>query len=184
MKVEPTLLPGVIVVEPTVFGDSRGLFFESWQRERYASAGITEEFVQDNVSRSSRGVLRGLHVQLPGAQGKLVTPLDGEVFDAAVDIRRGSPTFGQTFGARLSGSNHHQLYVPPGFARGFQVLSESALFMYKCAAYYRPETEIAILWSDPSLGIDWPLADPILSEKDREGVLLREVPSERLSAFS
>lgn len=183
MRVHPGPLPGVLVIEPAVFGDPRGQFFESWQCERYAAAGVSEAFVQDNVSRSSRGVLRGLHVQLPGAQGKLVSVLEGEVFDVAVDIRRGSPTFGQSFGVQLSADNHRQLYVPPGFAHGFQVCSETALFLYKCTEYYRPENEISIDWNDPALGIAWPLPDPTLSNKDRAGVLLRDVPTDRLPTY-
>lgn len=184
MKVLETRLPGVLVIEPQVFGDDRGLLFESWQLERYKSVGIREKFVQDNVSRSSRGVLRGLHIQQPSAQGKLVSVLEGEVLDVAVDIRSGSPWFGKSVGERLSGSNHRQLYVPPGFAHGFQVLSECALFLYKCTEYYRPETEMTILWNDPVIAIEWPLAAPILSEKDRRGILLHDIPSDRLPAYA
>jgi dTDP-4-dehydrorhamnose 3,5-epimerase len=179
MNVAATALPGVLIVEPRVFGDARGFFFESWNQQRYAAAGIGEAFVQDNVSRSARGVLRGLHLQQPGAQGKLVGVLEGEVFDVAVDVRRGSPHFGLAVAVRLSATDHRQLYVPAGFAHGFQVLSESALFAYKCTEYYRPEDEISILWNDPELAIDWPLADPVLSEKDRRGCLLRELAPDR-----
>jgi dTDP-4-dehydrorhamnose 3,5-epimerase len=175
MKVVTTALPGVLIVEPRVFGDARGFFFESWNAQRYAAAGIREAFVQDNVSRSARGVLRGLHLQQPGAQGKLVGVLEGEVFDVAVDVRRGSPHFGRAVTVRLSAADHRQLYVPPGFAHGFQVLSDSALFSYKCTEYYRPETEISIAWDDPDLAIEWPLAAPVLSEKDRRGCRLREL---------
>ncbi|MEP6729696.1 MAG: dTDP-4-dehydrorhamnose 3,5-epimerase [bacterium] len=183
MIVEQTELPGVLILEPRVFGDSRGFFFENWRCDGYSSLGINDAFVQDNVSRSSRGVLRGLHVQHPGEQGKLVSVLHGDVFDVAVDVRRGSPWFGQSIGVRLSDVNHRQVYIPPGFAHGFQVLSESALFLYKCTAYYQADTETSILWNDPSLAIRWPLPEPTLSEKDRLAVPLRDVSPDRLPKY-
>ncbi|MBN1817515.1 MAG: dTDP-4-dehydrorhamnose 3,5-epimerase [Sedimentisphaerales bacterium] len=180
MQVLPTKLPGVLLIEPKVFGDSRGFFLETWSRERYAQAGLTVDFVQDNVSFSQHGVLRGLHFQNPQAQGKLVQVLAGEVFDVAVDIRVGSDTFGQWVGEHLSVENHRQLYIPPGFAHGFCVLSEVALFSYKCTEYYDPAVEGGILWNDPEIGIEWPVADPRLSDKDKKYTRLSQVPVDRL----
>lgn len=179
MNVIPTELPGVVVIEPRVFGDARGLFFESWSAERYAAAGIGAPFVQDNVSVSPRGVLRGLHYQWPKPQGKLVGVLRGEVFDVVVDVRAGSPTFGRWVSATLTGEQNRQLWIPPGFAHGFQVLSDDALFVYKCTDYYAPECEHAIAWNDPELGIVWPIADPVLSAKDRAAPPLRALARER-----
>ncbi len=169
MKVSGTDLPGVVVIEPTVFDDPRGSFYESWSAQRYAKAGVPGPFVQDNVSESSRGTLRGLHLQHPYAQGKLVYVLVGEVFDVAVDVRLGSPQFGRWAGVTLSESNRRQIYVPPGFAHGFCVISETALFAYKCTAEYHPETEMTLAWNDPDIAIDWPVTDPTLSKKDRKG---------------
>lgn len=169
MKATPLAIPEVILFEPKVFGDDRGFFFESFSQQRFDEAvGQHYDFVQDNHSRSSRGVLRGLHYQLPPhAQGKLVRVVEGEVFDVAVDIRRSSPTFGQWVGAHLSAENQHQLWVPPGFAHGFVVLSESAQFLYKTTSYYAPASERSIMWNDPQLGIGWPGdAAPSLSAKD------------------
>ena len=166
MKVETTNLPGVLIIEPTVFGDDRGFFFEGYQQARYEEAGITGPFVQDNFSRSRRGVLRGLHFQKTRPQGKLVQVLSGEVFDVAVDIDPASPTFQAWVGVNLSEANHRQLYVPPGYAHGFVVLSEVADFNYKCTDYYAPEDEGGIIWNDPDLAIDWPITDVQLSEKD------------------
>ncbi|MCD2511105.1 dTDP-4-dehydrorhamnose 3,5-epimerase [Comamonas endophytica] len=169
MKATPLAIPEVILFEPRVFGDERGFFFESFSQQRFDEAvGGHYDFVQDNHSRSSRGVLRGLHYQLPPhAQGKLVRVVEGAVFDVAVDIRRSSPTFGQWVGAHLSAENHHQLWVPPGFAHGFVVLSDSAQFLYKTTNYYAPASERSIIWNDPQLAIDWPLdAAPSLSAKD------------------
>ena len=183
MKVTALDVPGVLLIEPKTFGDARGFFFESWHRERYADAGIREEFVQDNISRSGHGTLRGLHVQHPQSQGKLVSVLAGEVYDVSVDIRRGSPTFGNWVGVRLSESNHRQVYLPPGFAHGFQVLSESALFLYKCTEYYRPENEATIAWDDADLAIDWPIENPTLSAKDIRGHRLREIPADRQPSY-
>ncbi|SHJ52849.1 dTDP-4-dehydrorhamnose 3,5-epimerase [Propionispora hippei] len=183
MKVIETKLSDVLIIEPKVFGDSRGFFQETWQKVRYEEIGITEPFVQDNLSFSTRGVLRGLHYQNPNGQGKLVSVIQGEVYDVAVDIRVGSPTFGQWEGVHLSGENHRQLWVPPGFAHGFCVLSETVYFMYKCTDIYNPATEGGILWNDPDIGIEWPLQEVILSEKDKVYPLLRDVAIERLPVY-
>lgn len=183
MDVISAPLPGVLIITPRAFSDPRGSFFESWHRERYASAGIAEEFLQDNVSRSVRGVLRGLHFQHPEGQGKLVSVLEGEVFDVVVDVRRGSPHFGKSFEVQLGDSDHRQLYVPPGFAHGFQVLTASALFAYKCTRYYRPDAEHTVAWDDPALAIRWPIADAQLSEKDRKGTRLADLPADRLPSY-
>ncbi|PID44659.1 MAG: dTDP-4-dehydrorhamnose 3,5-epimerase [Proteobacteria bacterium] len=166
MKVLKTKIEGVLVVEPRVFGDERGYFVETWQAKRYRAAGICADFVQDNHSRSAHGVLRGLHFQVSRPQGKLVRVTCGEVYDVALDIRPDSPTFGQWVGVLLSGKNHCQLYVPPGCAHGFCVTSESADFLYKCTDYYDPADEAGIIWNDPELAIEWPIAAPVLSEKD------------------
>jgi dTDP-4-dehydrorhamnose 3,5-epimerase len=173
-------LEGLLIVEPKIFGDSRGFFMESWNQRRYAEAGLPDSFVQDNLSFSHRGALRGLHFQNPSPQGKLVSVLQGEVFDVAVDLRRNSATFGKSESIRLSAENKRQFYVPPDFAHGFLVLSETALFHYKCTAFYSPKDELTLLWNDPDLGIDWPLENPTLSEKDAKGLRLRELPVERL----
>ena len=167
MKVINTKLKDCVIIEPNIFGDDRGFFLEIFQAERYSQlAGINLPFVQDNHSRSSRGVLRGLHFQKTKPQGKLVRVVRGEVYDVALDIRNGSPTFGQWEGIILSGENKRQFWVPPGFAHGFLVLSDTADFEYKCTDYYDPSDEGSILWNDPDLDIPWPLADPILSNKD------------------
>ena len=166
MNVIPTELPGVLIIEPKVFGDARGFFMETWQAERYAEAGIQEPFVQDNCSRSSRGILRGLHFQEPKPQGKLVHVLNGAVLDVAVDIRRGSPHFGKWVAVELNDQNRRQLWVPPGFAHGFCVLSETADFLYKCTELYAPEHDRGIAWDDPDLGIPWTVKEPKLSPKD------------------
>ncbi|HVZ86377.1 MAG TPA: dTDP-4-dehydrorhamnose 3,5-epimerase [Polyangia bacterium] len=176
MNIIETSLPGVLIIEPKVFGDDRGFFLETYQQARYASAGITEPFVQDNLSRSARGTLRGLHFQQPNPQGKLVQALRGAVFDVAVDLRRGSPTFGRWFGAELSEQNRRQMWIPGGFAHGFCVVSESADFAYKCTANYAPESGRAIAWDDPDLGIEWPITDPLLSAQDRSAPRLRDAP--------
>ena len=173
MQVTPTALPDVLLVEPRVFGDDRGFFYESWNRRAFAAAGIDVDFVQDNHSRSRRGVLRGLHYQVERAQGKLVRAVAGEVFDAVVDLRRSSATFGRSVGVVLSAANRRMLWVPPGFAHGFLVLSEDAEFLYKTTDYWFPEHERTLLWSDPALAIDWPLAGPpILAAKDAAGTPL------------
>jgi dTDP-4-dehydrorhamnose 3,5-epimerase len=175
MKVTATRLPGVLLIEPAQFGDARGYFLETWQQERYAAAGITLPFVQDNLSRSTRGILRGLHLQHPTGQGKLVYVVEGEVYDVAVDVRVGSPTFGQWADALLSEQNHRQLWIPPGFAHGFCVTSDEALFAYKCTAPYAPRHEVGIVWNDPDIGIPWPIAEPLLSDKDRKHRRLAEI---------
>ncbi|MCW2278998.1 dTDP-4-dehydrorhamnose 3,5-epimerase [Heliophilum fasciatum] len=180
MKIIETLLPGVLIFEPRVFGDHRGFFLETWNAERYHNAGILQQFVQDNLSFSSYGVLRGLHYQKPNMQGKLVYVLQGEVFDVAVDIRKGSRTFGQWVGVTLSSENKRQFYVPEGFAHGFCVTSETALFAYKCTDFYLPTAEHGIRWDDPDIGIDWPIENPILSEKDQKALLLRDLAEEDL----
>lgn len=168
---------GVTVIEPNVFGDSRGFFLESFQLQRYRELGINAAFVQDNISRSGYGVLRGLHYQLKHPQGKLVTVIRGKVFDVALDIRVGSPTFGQYFSAILSDENHKQLYIPPGFAHGFCVLSEHADFYYKCTDYYYPDDEFGVLWNDKDIGIAWPKlnCEPVLSAKDAKNTILAAI---------
>jgi len=166
MHLIATDLPGVTIIEPKVFGDSRGYFVETWNQLRYHEAGLPSSFVQDNLSRSARGVLRGIHFQNPKSQGKLITVLEGEVYDVAVDVRVGSPTFGRWVGVALSGENKRQIYIPPGFGHGFCVTSESALFTYKCTELYAPDAERGILWDDPDLAIRWPVERPTLSSKD------------------
>jgi dTDP-4-dehydrorhamnose 3,5-epimerase len=175
-------LQGLLIIEPKVFGDARGFFLETWNRNRYREAGLDADFVQDNLSFSRRGILRGLHFQNPNPQGKLLQVLQGEVFDVAVDIRRGSPTFGKWHGLVLSAENKRQFYVPPGFAHGFAVLSETALFHYKCTELYSPKDEMAIRWDDSDIAINWPLKEPLLSDKDAKGALLRDLPADRLFA--
>lgn len=175
MKKRETRLPGVVLIELEQFGDERGFFMEIYHSEKYRQLGIEQAFVQDNLSRSQRGVLRGLHYQIQHAQGKLVTVAAGEIFDVAVDLRRSSPHFGHWFGSCLSSQNRHALYIPPGFAHGFYVLSETADVLYKCTDLYFPEHERTVFWNDPELAIDWPLTGPpIVSEKDQRGTLLRE----------
>jgi dTDP-4-dehydrorhamnose 3,5-epimerase len=183
VKVIETDLPGCLVIEPRVFGDSRGFFFEQWSRERYAAHGIVMEAVQANVSRSARGVLRGLHYQLPNPQGKLVSVLEGEVFDVAVDIRRGSPTFGKWAAVVLSADNQRQFWIPPGFAHGFAVTSEHALFHYFCSTPYDAAADKGIRWDDPALAIDWPIAAPELSAKDRVAPLLSALTEDALPSL-
>jgi dTDP-4-dehydrorhamnose 3,5-epimerase len=183
MNVIATAIPGVVVLEPKVFGDDRGYFLETWSRQKYEAAGIPAIFVQDNVSFSRKGVLRGLHYQNPQAQGKLVHVLAGEVFDVAVDIRAGSPTFGKSVGEILSEKNHRQMYIPPGLAHGFCVLSDTVLFAYKCTDTYNAAAEGGIFWNDPDLGIVWPIREPILSPKDEKYPPLRDVPKDRLPIF-
>ena len=166
MKVAKTPLPGVLMIEPKTFEDDRGFFLETYRRDRYAEAGMRCDFVQDNHARSTKGVLRGLHFQLTHPQVKLVRVIRGEVFDVAVDVRRGSPTFGKWFSAILSGGKKHQLYIPEGFAHGYCVLSEVADFEYKVTDFYWPDDQAGVIWNDPDLAITWPVQDPILSEKD------------------
>ncbi|MBI5263388.1 MAG: dTDP-4-dehydrorhamnose 3,5-epimerase [Bradyrhizobium sp.] len=175
MRVVVTELNEVLIVEPQLFGDQRGFFLESYQLKRYAEHGIARPFVQDNLSRSGCGVVRGLHLQNPLTQGKLVSVLKGRVLDVAVDVRLGSPTFGRHVAVELSDENRRQLWVPRGFAHGFAVLSEAADFFYKCDEYYSPKDEIAVRWNDPALGIDWKVASPALSAKDAAAPLLADV---------
>ncbi len=178
MIVTPTAIPDVKLVEPKVFGDARGFFFESWNRRALAAAGIDVEFVQDNHSRSRRGVLRGLHYQIERPQGKLVRVVAGEVFDVAVDLRRSSPTFGRWVGVTLSADNRRMFWVPPGFAHGFVVLSESADFLYKTTEYWFPEHERTLLWNDREVGIVWPGdGAPTLAPKDAAGTPLAAAPT-------
>lgn len=184
MKVESTSLPGVLIFEPDVFGDSRGFNLETWRESRYRAAGIDVGFRQDNLSRSQGGVLRGLHLQHPSAQAKLVWVLEGEVFDVAVDVRVGSPSFGGWVGATLSSQNNRQLFVPEGFAHGFCVTSESVLFAYKCSREYAPDEELSVLWNDPEIGVDWPIGDPLLSQRDRAAPRLSEIDPDRLPRYS
>jgi dTDP-4-dehydrorhamnose 3,5-epimerase len=181
MKVTPCPLEGLLLIEPSVFGDSRGFFLESWNRQRYRDAGIALDFVQDNFSFSCRGTLRGMHFQNPMAQGKLVSVWQGEVWDVAVDLRRRSPTFRRWFGVTLSAENKRQFYAPPGFAHGFVVLSESALFHYKCTDFYSAKDELGFRWEDPAVGIQWPSVEhTILSRRDAASPRLSEIPIERL----
>jgi dTDP-4-dehydrorhamnose 3,5-epimerase len=182
MKVTRCDIDGLLIIEPRVFGDARGFFLETWNEQRYREAGLDLRFVQDNLSSSRRGTVRGLHFQNPKSQGKLVYVIEGEVFDVAVDLRRRSPTFGRWHGLNLSAENRRQFYVPPGFAHGFAVLSQTALFAYKCSELYSPKDEMTLLWNDPDVGVRWPVAEPVLSEKDKKGSSLRDLPSERLFA--
>jgi dTDP-4-dehydrorhamnose 3,5-epimerase len=180
VKFRPTELPEVILVEPDVHRDQRGFFLETYHAKKYAEGGIAGPFVQDNHSRSVKGTLRGLHAQLRHPQGKLVRAVEGEMFDVAVDIRPSSPTFARWVGVRLSGENFRQLYIPPGFAHGFCVLSDVVHVEYKCTDFYRPEDEIGVAWDDPEIGIAWPVTDPVISGKDRALPRLRDL-RERLA---
>lgn len=183
MKIVETGLPGCVVIEPAVFGDARGVFFEVWNAECYDEAGLSARFVQSNTSTSIRGVLRGLHYQWPRPQGKLVSVLEGEVYDAVVDIRRGSPTFGFWEAVILSAENRRQLWIPEGFAHGFAVLSERAVFSYLCTDVYVKEADASVRWNDGSIGVDWPVSDPLLSAKDSAAPLLADIPEERLPVY-
>lgn len=177
MKLIRQTIPDVVLIQPKVFGDSRGFFMETWRADTFAAEGLPSVFVQDNHSRSTRSVLRGLHYQIRQPQGKLVRVTLGAVYDVAVDLRRSSPTFGRAVGAELSADNKHQLWVPPGFAHGFYVMSDIAEFSYKCTDYYAPEHERSLRWDDPDVGITWPLVEgqlPQLSQKDAAGRLLGE----------
>lgn len=179
MQIITTPIPDVLVLEPRVFGDERGFFFESWNQREFARLGLPTHFVQDNHSKSARGILRGLHYQTQQVQGKLVRVVAGEVFDVAVDMRRGSPTLGRWAGALLSAENRRMMWIPPGFAHGFYVTAESAEFVYKCTDFYAPEHEVSLRWDDPAIGIDWPLIDgkpPVLSAKDAAGLGFAEAP--------
>lgn len=183
MQITETNLPGVLIVEPRIFTDGRGYFYETYNQKRYSGHGIINDFVQDNLSFSVKNSLRGLHYQHPHSQAKLVQVLSGEVFDVAVDIRAGSPTFGRWTGAILSSDNKKQFYIPKGFAHGFCVLSDTAIFSYKCDDFYTPDCEGGIIWSDPDLGIDWPVKVPLLSDKDRRFTCLKDIPREELPVF-
>lgn len=183
MKVLATDLPGVMIIEPKVFGDTRGFFMETWNQARYEELGLPAVFVQDNLSYSHKGVLRGLHFQNPNAQGKLVYVLQGEVYDVAVDIRVGSPTFGKSVGVLLSSENKRQFYIPAGFAHGFCVTSETVLFAYKCTEVYQPQSEHGLDWQDPDLGIQWPLEKPMLSEKDQHYPRLKDLEPRLLPRY-
>lgn len=174
IKVTETILPGVLILEPVVHGDSRGFFLETWREDQYQELGIREDFVQDNHSRSSRNVLRGLHLQRNKPQGKLVRVARGAVFDVAVDVNRNSPTFGKWVGVELSDENLRQFYVPPGYAHGFCVLSDVADFLYKCTAYYDHTDEVGVRWDDPDIGVQWPIKQPALSNRDKQLPLLRD----------
>jgi len=184
MKIIKTSLEGVIVIEPKVHGDDRGFFLESFHARKFEDAGIDASFVQTNISRSSRGVLRGLHYQNPNPQGKLVTVVEGEVFDVAVDIRTSSPTFGKWTAVMLSETNHRHFWIPPGFAHGFCVLSPFATFMYQCTTPYDATGDAAIRWNDADLAIDWPVSDPSLSSRDAQAPWLRDVPRDQLPDLS
>ena len=175
MQFTKTEIPGVVLVEPQVHRDDRGFLLETYQEARYREGGIAYTFVQDNHSRSTKGVLRGLHAQSPHWQGKLVRVIEGEVYDVAVDVRLGSPTYGKHFGTILSAENFRQLYVPIGVLHGFLVTSDVAQFEYKCTGFYHPEAEFSVAWNDPDLAIDWPIANPVLSEKDRDAPRLSDV---------
>lgn len=181
MNIRTTPLQGLLIIEPKIFGDARGFFLETYNQQRYADAGLKENFVQDNLSYSQKGVLRGLHFQKPYTQGKLVSVISGQVWDVAVDLRTQSPTFGQWYGLYLDAESKTQFYVPPGFAHGFVVTSDTALFSYKCTDVYHPECEGSIRWNDPDVDIRWPLdATPQLSTKDLSAPLLRDIPREQL----
>jgi len=183
VTVRETSLPGVLLITPRVFRDDRGLFFESYKSEAYEAIGVSCGFVQDNVSYSSAGVLRGLHYQMPNPQAKLVQVLSGSVFDVAVDIRLGSPTFGNWIGEVLSEENRAQLFIPAGFAHGFAVIGDHALVSYKCSTLYDPKGDATVLWNDPMIGIDWSISEPLLSPKDAAGLRLRDVPEDRLPVY-
>ena len=183
MKIIRTQLPGCVVIEPVVHGDARGFFYESFNAVRFAEAGFALEFVQTNVSRSAQRVLRGLHYQWPNPQGKLVSVLEGEVYDVAVDIRSGSPTFGRWTAAILSADNKRHFWVPEGFAHGFAVLSDNATFVYQCTAAYERSSDAAIRWNDAAIAIDWPVAVPLLSDKDQRAPFLADVPREKLPTY-
>lgn len=184
MKITPLALPEVLLVDLQVFGDARGWFAETWQAERYAQAGIPNHFVQDNAAYSQQGVLRGLHAQHPYDQGKLIQVLRGEIFDVTVDIRHGSPTYGRWVGIRLSGDTPQQVWIPPGFAHGYCVLSAETLFTYKCTDFYHPEAQFSVRWDDPDIGIEWPLdVPPILADKDRKAPRLAEIADRHLPRY-
>jgi len=183
MNVKSTPLNGVLIIEPDKFVDHRGFLLQVWHQQTYGNKGITGTFVQDNHSRSYKNVIRGLHYQLRHPQGKLIFVINGKIFDVAVDIRLGSPTFGQWFGAILSDENHLQMFIPPGFAHGFCVLSETADLIYKCTDFYYPEDQFGVDWADPGIGINWPVEGPILSGKDSKLPFLKDIPRKNLPRF-
>ena len=184
MKIIETSLPGCLVIEPAVFGDERGVFFETWNADRFGEHGLPVKFVQSNVSTSVNGVLRGLHYQWPRPQGKLVSVLEGEVYDVAVDIRRGSPNFGRWEAVILSADNRRQLWIPEGFAHGFAVLSEHAVFNYLCTDVYVKEADAGVRWNDGDIGVDWPVSDPLLSAKDEKAPFLADISGDRLPVYA
>ena len=184
MKVTAAKIPGLLIIDPVVHGDARGFFVETYSRDRYAEAGVSGDFVQDNLSSSRRGILRGLHLQHPRGQGKLCSVIEGEVFDVAVDVRIGSPTFGKWDGVTLSSDNKRQLYIPPGFAHGLCIVSERALFSYKCTDFYSAENELGVSWNDEDIGIEWPIDAPLLSDKDRANPKLRDISPDRLPRYA
>lgn len=184
MQFIPAALPGVIIIEPSIFKDDRGFFMETYHQKKYAQAGITERFVQDNRSHSRQHTLRGLHYQIVHTQAKIVQVVDGDIFDVAVDIRVGSPAFGKWFGMRLSAENKRQMFIPGGFAHGFCVLSQTADVVYKCSDFYAPQDEYGILWSDTAIGINWPVKTPVLSPKDRHFPCLNELTAAQLPTFN
>jgi dTDP-4-dehydrorhamnose 3,5-epimerase len=183
MRVTQASISEVLIIQPDVFADARGAFAETFRADRYAALGLPERFVQDNVSHNGSRVLRGLHLQHPNGQGKLVHALHGEIFDVAVDVRVGSPTFGRAVSAELSAANHRQVYIPPGFAHGFVVLSDSAVVAYKCTSYYAPDCEQAIQWNDPRFALEWPIESPIVSPRDAKAPRLADVPLDRLPRY-
>jgi dTDP-4-dehydrorhamnose 3,5-epimerase len=183
-KILRTGLEGILIVEPAVFSDDRGFFLETYHKKKYHELGIPAEFVQDNLSLSHKGVLRGLHYQHPHGQAKLAQVVSGHVFDVVVDVRKGSVTFGQWFGLHLTGENRRQIFIPQGFAHGFCVLSDTALFSYKCSDLYMPDCEGGVLWSDPDIGIDWPVSNPVMSDKDSKYPRLKDVPMNRLPKYT
>ena len=183
MKVIETKIPDVLIIEPKVFSDHRGFFMETYQLQKYSCLGVEGRFVQDNLSYSKYGTLRGLHFQNPHGQGKLVSVLAGSVFDVAVDIRIGSPWFGQWVGCTISAENRRQIWIPPGFAHGFCVTSKTATFTYKCTDYYAPESEHTIMWNDPTLAIGWPIDNPVVSEKDLRGLAFEDIQVSHLSDY-
>jgi len=183
LVIKETTLPGVVIIEPVIYPDQRGFFKELYHKEIYNEAGLDKEFVQDNHSHSVKGVLRGLHYQLKNPQDKLVTVFSGEIFDVVVDIRSGSPDFGKWTSIYLSSENKHQIYIPGGFAHGFCVLSDSADVVYKCTDFYSPDDEYGLLWSDEDMNIDWPVSEPIVSEKDKKYLRLKEIPAEHLPTY-
>jgi len=184
VKVIETTLPGCVVIEPAVFGDDRGFFFETWNAARFGELGLPTKFVQSNVSSSAKGVLRGLHYQWPRPQGKLVSVLEGEVYDVAVDIRQGSPTFGRWEAVVLSAENKRQFWIPEGFAHGFAVLSERAIFSYLCTEVYLREFDAAVRWNDAELAVDWPVSAPSLSPKDEQAPFLKDIAGDRLPVYT